>query len=506
MIEQGYRGYKGSILMLTLVYCSEKRDLEKEKRWVMSVELEGIEVLHFSEASFSIGYNRALKNAKHEVIVFIREDVELPAKGWGEKLLERFKVSQFGVLGVVGSIIVPMSGLVWEKEEPLVGRIWYESFDKSHEQKFSESFAGKVIPVVALDDSLFAVYRARLQERFDEQYNSDSFYDLDFFVSNYQKKVKIGVIFDIKVLKLGLNPQNEEWVQNRNLFIKKQTDLPLRIKPEILLTNALIKVDKPPKVALFIASKAKPIELASCLESIYEHSAYPNLDIYVIDLGSAPDDIASIKDFIQTHPNTTLIEMRHEHLPTIYEEIMETTVAHDTDLFLFCNAEVIFLNDVISRMVKSYQEDPENCGTLGIRMHTRNNMIRHFGLQLISTHTDEGYELGLGYQGFQSAYKYQNKVVKGILGSSRDVLMISKKLYQELGGFNKEYMHSLEDFELNIKAILAGKKNVLVGTSVCYFLGPDMPKFLPSDFERLVAFINDHVENITPYVDLLYAA
>jgi GT2 family glycosyltransferase len=278
------------------------------------------------------------------------------------------------------------------------------------------------------------------------------------------------------------------------------------LKPEIFLTNTQIKVSNAPKVAVFIPSKGKPVELASCLESIYEHSNYPNMDIYIVDLGSSEDDLTAIREFIQIHQNTTLIEMKHEHLPSIYEEIMESRISPDTELFLFCNAEVIFLNDVISRMVKTYQEDPENCGTLGVRMHTRNNMVRHFGLQLISTHTDEGYELGLGYQGFQSAYKYQNKVVKGILGSSRDVLMISRKLYTELGGFNKEYMHSLEDFELNLKAILMGKKNVIVGTGVCYFLGQDMPKFLPSDFERLIAFINENVENITPYVDLLYAA
>jgi hypothetical protein len=492
--------------MLTLVYCGEKRDLKKEKRWTESANLKDIEVLHFSSSSFSKGYNLALKSAKHEVIVFIREDVELPVHGWGEKLLERFQSSQFGVLGVVGSIIVPMSGLVWEKEEPLVGRIWYEKFDKNHEQKFSESFAGKIIPVVALDDSLFAVYRSRLQSRFDEQFVSDSFYDLDFFVTNYQKKVTIGVLFDIKVLKVGLNPQNQEWALNRTLFVKKQTALPIRIRPEIFLASGIIKVEKPPKVGLFIATRSKPVELASCLESIFENCKYPNLDVYVVDLGSSAEDLESIRDFIKPHHNVSLLEMKHEHLPSIYEEIMETINLTDTELLLFCNAEVIFLNDGISRMVKAYQEDPENCGTIGARMHTRNNMVRQFGLQLISTHTEEGYELGLGYQGFQSAYKYQNKVVKGVLGASRDVLMISRKLYHELGGFNKEYMHSLEDFELNLKAILAGKKNVIVGTSVCYFLGQDMPKFLPSDFERLVAFVNDNVETITPYVDLIYAA
>jgi len=426
-------------------------------------------------------------------------------KGWAEKLLERFNESQFGILGVVGSIIVPMSGIVWEKEEPLVGRIWYETFDKQHEQKFSENFTGKEIPVIALDDSFFAVHRGRLEVDFDEQFDSDSFYDLDFCVMNYQKKVKIGVIFEVKVLKFTMNPQNEAWDENRKRFIKKHKNLPLRLKPEILMQTSSIKIENPPRVALFIPAKGKPVELASCLESIYEQTSYPNLDIYVIDLGSSEEDLASIEEFIKSHQNTTVISMKHDHLPTVYEEVIETVVPKDTELYLFANPEVILLNDAISRMVKSYLEDPNNCGTLGIRMHTRTNMVRHFGLQLISTITEEGYELGLGYQGFQSSYKYQNKIVKGILGSTSDFLMVPTKLYHELGGFNKEYMHSLQDFEFNIRAILAGKKNILVGTAVCYFLGPEQ-KFLPTDFERLVSFVNEHTERITPYVDLLSAA
>src|SRR3990167_4725085 len=218
--------------MLTIVYCSEKRDLKKDKNFSKS---EGVEILWFQTDSFSKQYNEALKKAKHDVVVFLRDDVEIMTKGWVEKLLEHFNQSQFGILGTVGSIIVPMSGLVWEKEEPLIGRIWYESFDKQHEQKFSENFTGKEIPVIALDDSFFAVHRGRLQVEFDEQFDSDSFYDLDFFVRNYQKKVKIGVIFEIKVLKLTMNPHDEAWKENRFKFIKKHTNLPIRLKPEILM-------------------------------------------------------------------------------------------------------------------------------------------------------------------------------------------------------------------------------------------------------------------------------
>ena len=75
-----------------------------------------------------------------------------------------------------------------------------------------------------------------------------------------------------------------------------------------------------------------------------------------------------------------------------------------------------------------------------------------------------------------------------------------------LGGFNKEYVFSLEDFELNIASILNGKKNHLVGSAVCYYTGMPVPKFLPDDFLTLVNYVNKHVETITPYVDLIYVS
>ena len=56
--------------MLTIVYCSEKRDQAKEKRWIQSADLQEVEVLYFKENSFAKAYNKALKSAKHEVIVF----------------------------------------------------------------------------------------------------------------------------------------------------------------------------------------------------------------------------------------------------------------------------------------------------------------------------------------------------------------------------------------------------------------------------------------------------
>lgn len=492
--------------MITIVYSAKKRNLDFEKEISLQTGFPSVDILYYSLESFSESYNKALLEAKTDIVVFVREDIKIETADWGAKIVEDFTKTDFGILGIVGSTIVPMSGLVWEKEEPLVGRIWYEGRESKNEHRFSEIFKGKVIQVVTIDDAFFAISRAKVRANFDTIYKKDSFYDLDFCLANYELGVKIGVTFSLKVVKLSFNDQDKTWIENRKLFVSKHRNLPYRIKPEIIVNKVNFKLEKTPKVSMIIPLKNKPVELASSLEAIFDKCKYPNLDIFVVDTGSKPDHLKSIKDYIRGHSNTTLIEMHNDHIPGVYEEVIEKHISEETELLLFCDPEIILLNDAITRMVKVYIENPETCGTLGIRMHTKGNMIRHFGLMLFSTETNEGYELGLGFQGFQSAYKYKNKVIRNVLGCSKDFLMIPKKLYQEIGGFNKNYLHSLEDFELNVRSILQGKENYLVGCAVSYYCGQDVPKFLPADFMTLVNFINEHVDTITPYVGLVPAA
>lgn len=489
--------------MITFVYISEHQNVDLENHLRVQSGIAESEMLHYTDSSFAKAYNKALKDARNDVIVFLREDIEIQSKGFGSKLLDHFKKSEYGILGLVGSVIVPMSGLVWEKEEPLVGRIWYKAFDTANENRFSEVFRNKVIPVVTVDDVFFAVDRKKLGAHFDTCYEGDSFYELNFCLANSERGVKIGVFFDVKLMKLNFSEHDENWKENQKIFVKKHKNLPCRIKPKILMSQAPLKLGRIPKVSLILAAKDKPVELASCLESIAKRSAYTNLEILVVDLGSKEENLSQIKQFVLNYPNAQLIENRNEHLPTVYDEVIGEYVSDDTELLCFCHPEIILLNDAITRMAKVYLEDPSQCGTLGIRMHTKNNMIRHFGLQLFSTQTQEGFELGLGYQGFQSAYKYKNQVVKDVLGSSMDFMMVPRELYHNLKGFNKNYLHSLEDFEFNISAILLRRRNYLVGGAVAYFTGLSVPKFLPDDFLTLVNFVNEHVESITPYVDLM---
>lgn len=490
-------------MAITFVYCSESRDFALEKNLIESANVEGASVIHYKMNSFAKAYNKALKDAPSDVICFVRKDIVIQSRNWGVKVLEHFEKRPFGILGIVGSIVVPMSGLVWENRDPLVGRIWYEQYTQENESRFSEIFRSKILPVVTVDDAFFLVHRDRVTGKFCETFEKDSFYDLDFCLQNFAKEVNIGVFFDIKILKKGFEQHDASWIKNQKKFVDMHRNLPFRIKPRIIMHQGTVRVAAVPKVSIIVTCKDNPIEVGSCLEAISEKVRYTNYEICLVDMGSSKENQKSIKQCANYHDNVKFTVVKTDHYPTICQEAIQSTVSYDSELYLFCHSEIIFLNDVVSRLVKEYLEDPATCGTLGVRIHEKNHMVRHFGLQIFSTQEEEEYELSLGYQSFQSAYLYKNNVVKNILGCARECLMISKDLYDKLGGFNKKYINGLEDFELNLRSIQAKRRNVLVGTAVCYYTGQKHPKFLLSDFEVLVNFINQNVEIFSPYVDLV---
>lgn len=490
-------------MSITFVYCSETRDFALEKNLMETSGIENTFVLHYKTTSFSKAYNKALRDSSTDIVCFVRKDVVVQSKNWGKRVLEHFEKRSFGILGIVGSIVVPMSGLVWENRDALVGRIWYEEYTPENENRFSEVFRSKVLPVVTVDDAFFLVHKQRVTGKFSESFEKDSFYDLDFCLNNYAKEVSIGVFFDVKVLKKGFEQHDTSWIKNQKKFVNMHRNLPFRIKPRIIMHQGTVRTAESPKVSIIVTCKDNPIEVASCLEAIEEKVRYPNYEVCLIDMGSNKENQKSIKQCANYHNNVKYSSVKTEHYPSVCEEAIQSMASFDSELYLFCQAEIVFLNDVVSRMVKEYLEDPESCGTIGVRIHEKNHMIRHFGLQIFSMQEEDEYELSLGYQSFQSAYLYKNNAVKNILGSSKECLMISKKLYDEIGGFNKKYINGLEDFELNLRAIQAEKTNILAGSAVCYYTGQKHPKFLLSDFEELVNFINKNVEIFSPYVDLV---
>lgn len=464
--------------------------------------IDELQCIAVEVSDLASGYNKALKKAKNDIVVFLRKDVRICTQNWGRLVVDVFSRSSHGIIGTLGSLIVPKSGMIWEREEPICGRIWYEHYNNQNKNIFGEDFNDKVLDVLCLEGSFFVLHKDRIACEFDERYKGDSFFENDFCLENHKKGVKVGVFFGVDVLKENFDDQDDAFISNHKKFIKKQKDLPLRIVPELVADNIDLTLESSLSVQVIIPNKGQHKELITCLESIVKETAYDNYTVSVIDYGSTKEEVTAIQEYISDKENIELKETKQPQISSIYNEEAEASKA---DLLVFMSKHTQLKNDAISLMIDTYLKNPKECGTIGIRTHLKNNMVRQFGLELTSFDGEEGMELGLSLKGLGKSYAYRNELVKGVMGNSHECFLIERALFEKLGGFNTNYMHSLEDFELSLKSILEGRQNYLVGNAAAIYMSFDRPKFLPKDYFLLMDYINQNIELITPYVNLISA-
>ncbi|OGN62978.1 MAG: hypothetical protein A3F09_04695 [Chlamydiae bacterium RIFCSPHIGHO2_12_FULL_49_11] len=483
--------------MISVIYLAKKRTVAWEKE-IQSKAENKLEFICLDPSSFAKSYNEALKIAKHDIALFLRKDVTILSSQFDLKLMSHFENSPYVALGTLGSLTVPKTAFIWEVSDQLVGKISYKTKKEESVHQFSALFEERIIPVLALHDSFFAVNRKKIKTRFDENYVSDSFYDIDFFLANRAA----GVVFDIEILRAAEERQDKFFEPSRAYFISQHPDLPLREKPSLIHSEKGISIKMPPHVTVVVTAENDPTEVMSTIDSIEKHTKYERYDVIVATSALAEEEIHEIKAHVAHYANVCIVSYPHTHIPSLLGDVVEHHVPGTVQLILFMKQGVLFVNDVLSRMVKAYQHFKTGCGVVGARIHGFNHMVRHMGLQLVTTEKGGEYELGLGYSGFNSAYNYTTDIKENVVGVSRECLMISRKLFRHLGGFQGKYLHSLEDFDLGIRAILEGKVNVVAGDAVCMHLGIDQPKFHPDDFMHLLELINAHIETVTPFVDL----
>jgi GT2 family glycosyltransferase len=76
--------------------------------------------------------------------------------------------------------------------------------------------------------------------------------------------------------------------------------------------------------------------------------------------------------------------------------------------------------------------------------------------------------IGVSHHGLRSYHTYHDSLKRDIFGNTAAFMMISKKLFETIGGFNTEYRECFEDVQLNVECINYGKDNMFVGDAVCY--------------------------------------
>lgn len=498
--------------MITVIYSTHKdKEYNKEfkKHLISTSGIKDIEILefeNFGQYSLSNRYNKGIKMSKNEIVVCCHNDIKL-SRNWGKKLLEDFKTNpEFSILGKAGTTYFPESGVYWEKmSSNMVGRVYHHPpGQKKWLSKYSPRIK-EIIPVISIDGLFISFNKNKINHLFDESFGKFHFYDHGFCVPNHLEGVKVGVTFSFDITHESIGQPNKEFYLSKDEFVMKYSDiLPIDLKPEKIYVPEIKgkPIKNIGKVAIIIPTKNKTKLLFQTITSFYDNCDSNYFDIFIADTGSDSDDLINVREFISKFNNIKLIKYDYYNFGKINNDVVKNHLDETYEFILFSNNDIKIMNDVIYGMLKTIKSD-KKIGTVGCRLHYGDNTIQHDGMILYF----KSNQILISHRNLRH---YHNHSIGETLtvGNTGGLMMIKRKLFNSIGGFNESYQSCLEDVELNLTLLTKGFKNVTCGNLVAYHYESQTRnddvndnKKSQSDYkDRLIIFISNNLHKLKKHI------
>jgi hypothetical protein len=210
--------------MITIGYSTREHNpkfIEYLKKSSGNKKVEVIEKINNGEKSLSEVYNEIIQESKTDIVVLCHDDIYFDTTSWYYKLKSHFETSDYGILGVAGSTNMPETGRWWDLRKNMIGIVNHESGGKKWTSKYSEEFNKSIRQTVIVDGLFIALSKEKIKHNFDEEFKGFHFYDIAFCFRNHLENVKVGVITNIRITHKSIGQTNEQWEQNRELFVEK---------------------------------------------------------------------------------------------------------------------------------------------------------------------------------------------------------------------------------------------------------------------------------------------
>jgi hypothetical protein len=231
-------------------------------------------------------------------------------------------------------------------------------------------------------------------------------------------------------------------------------------------------------VSIIIAAHNGMDHIGKCLDSVFAQD-YSGFEVIVVDNASTD----GMSDYVRR--NRPLVRLLKSPLNLAYGKgnNLGASVAKG-DLLLFLNHDVIVTNTFLSELVRVMHANSEiGVAQSKIMMASNPSLIDSVGAYLTTTgvwvHPNHGEPDGMGNPGPIE-----------ILGACGACLMVRRDVFEELGGFDPDFVIYYDDADLAWRARLQGAKVVVVPGSVVYHWGGATTRRLPSAFTVYHSFKN----------------
>jgi len=238
------------------------------------------------------------------------------------------------------------------------------------------------------------------------------------------------------------------------------------------------EVQGTPKISIVIPNCEHTEDLRRCIDSIYEKSVYDNYEIIVVENNSKGSEIrgyyeelktGALKDIVKVLDYTAYKSMAGASDNSFnYSAVVNYGVKNSSGEYIVLlnnDTQVITVNWMEELLMYAQRSD---VGAVGAKLYFPDRKIQHAGVVLkLGAHRTAGHShygqagMNLGYMG-RLCYAQDVSAVTGAC------LMVSRKKYDEAGGFDEGFAVSLNDVDFCLKLREKGYLNVFTPFAELY--------------------------------------
>ena len=226
-------------------------------------------------------------------------------------------------------------------------------------------------------------------------------------------------------------------------------------KPELNLKPQSSRLQNPGSISILIPTYDQPEKLECAVDSILEKSTYTNYEIVIMNNSSEQEPALRLFDELRKRNQIKIIDYPHPFNFSAINNFGVSQIASDHVVFLNDDTEVI-TSSWLEAMLDYAQRD--QIGAVGAKLLYRDNTIQHGGILIghpqIAVHAHRGFP--------RDSEGYQKRLVsvQNFSAITAACMMIRRKLFLEVGGFDENLPLAFNDVDLCLRLIALGKRIV----------------------------------------------
>ena len=206
-------------------------------------------------------------------------------------------------------------------------------------------------------------------------------------------------------------------------------------------------------IDVIILTKLVEEKFFGLLNSLKKYTDMSRLNLFVCYTGDKDEDEHRINESLKDYSHKVIT--REYNFSKNCNELVKLGTS---DKILFLNDDIELVSDSISYMSEILDKS-ENIGMVGLKLVYPNGKIQHYGQLLVLDNNDNF--VGVGHFGINSDNcKTPDIYTQGVTSA---MMMMRRKDYESIGGYNENYDRAFQDVELSWEIRKSGKKIICVG-------------------------------------------